>query len=211
MLLCFIGGGNYASHELERLDHRFMELVELKSMLIFPFATDPSKREGWYNTISSNYAKYGIEQFTMIDEEMDTAELKSRIHASNSIYFTGGRPERLITTLHEKHIMRTIQEYNGAIMGYSAGALALCAECVITKDRDYPETIVMDGIGFVDFSVEVHYELDDMSRDNELIRLSECRTILAIPNGSGLLVGNERLEYINPIYTFHQGRKQRLN
>ena len=211
MLRCFIGGGNYASQELKLLDQRFMERAETKSMLIFPFATERSKREGWYNTISSNYAKYGVKQITMIDEEMDTAELKMKIHAFDSIYFTGGRPERLITTLHEKHIMSTIRAYDGAIMGYSAGALALCTECVITKDRDYPETIVMNGIGFVDFSVEVHYEQGDLSHDKELIQLSESRTILAIPNGSGLIFDNERLEYISPIYKFHQGKKQRLN
>jgi peptidase E len=97
-----------------------------------------------------------------------------------------------------------LRRYDKIIVGNSAGALALCRECLLVNRRGRPGTTIIAGFGLVDFSVEVHYTT---SEDSELEKLSEQREIYAIPERCALLYDDGRLSSIGKVYLFDHGRK----
>lgn len=69
---------------------------------------------------------------------------------------------------------------------------------------------MIKGLGLVGFSVEVHYE--DNNIDRELLPLSNERKIYAIPNGSAVFCKNGELyKGINDIYSFQNMKKEIVN
>ncbi|MCT4476058.1 Type 1 glutamine amidotransferase-like domain-containing protein [Peribacillus frigoritolerans] len=210
MDICFIGGGNHTDNELGEV---FLELSKMikrdAKLLIIPFATDNSRYEGWMASIKQAFSIMENVSIELLNEDLSDKEMKKSIKEHDILYFIGGKPERLIHVIEEKGLVPIIKDFQGLIIGYSAGSLAFCNDCIITKDKDYPETVVIKGLGLVGFSVEVHYE-DNI--DGELISLSNERKIYAIPNGSAIFSKNgELFKVINDIYSFQNMKKEIVN
>lgn len=143
----------------------------------------------------------------LLQFETDAQDMVRKINAHDVLYFIGGRPDLLMQRLHEKNLIPVIKQFQGLIIGYSAGALVLSNDCIISKDEDYPKTNVIIGIGLVDFSIEVHYET---SIDEEIIGLSNKREIYAIPNGSAIFWNGIKIICINEIYHFSNLSKEKI-
>ncbi|SIR88230.1 Peptidase E [Peribacillus simplex] len=210
MDICFIGGGNHTNNELVEV---FLELSKMikpeAKVLIIPFATDNSRYESWMASIRQAFSIMENVSIELLNEDLSDKEMKKSINEHDILYFIGGRPERLIHVIEGKGLAPIIKDFQGLIIGYSAGSLAFCNDCIITKDKDYPETIVIKGLGLVRFSVEVHYE-DNI--DGDLISLSNERKIYAIPNGSAIFSKNgEPFKVTNDIYSFQNMKKEIVN
>ncbi|MFE0507304.1 Type 1 glutamine amidotransferase-like domain-containing protein [Peribacillus butanolivorans] len=210
MEICFIGGGNHLNNELGEV---FLELSKMikpdARILIIPFATDNSRYESWMAIIKQAFSIMENVSVELLHEDLSDKEMKKSINEHDILYFIGGKPERLIHVIEEKGLTPIIKDFQGLIIGYSAGSLAFCNDCIITKDKDYPETIVIKGLGLVGFSVEVHYE-DNI--DGELIPLSNERKVYAIPNGSAIFSKNGKLfKVANDIYSFQNMKKEIVN
>ncbi|MGE6376042.1 Type 1 glutamine amidotransferase-like domain-containing protein [Peribacillus muralis] len=210
MKICFIGGGNHANNELDEVYKELATMMKRDAkILIIPFATDHSRYESWLATINQAFSIMDHARVNLLNENLSEKEMKQAINEHDALYFIGGRPERLITVLEEKGLTPILRSFKGLIIGYSAGSLAFCTDCIMTKDKDYPETIVVDGLAFVPFSVEVHYE-DKI--DGELLPLSTRRKVYAIPNGSALFTKNGELyKVIHDIYFFQNMDKGKVH
>ena len=101
----------------------------------------------------------------------------------------------------------SLKDFDGVIVGRSAGALALCRKCVITY-RSTLEVKVIDGLGLVDLTLKAHYVL---GKDDKLKELSMDQDIFAVPKGSALVYDNGNLSAINHAYLFHKGERQIFN
>ncbi|MFJ8071893.1 Type 1 glutamine amidotransferase-like domain-containing protein [Peribacillus sp. NPDC096447] len=210
MDICFIGGGNHTNNELGEV---FLELSKMikrdTKLLIIPFATDNSRYESWMASIKQAFSIMENLSIELLNEDLSDKEMKKSIKEHDILYFIGGKPERLIHVIEEKGLVPIIKDFQGLIIGYSAGSLAFCNDCIITKDKDYPETVVINGLGLVGFSVEVHY---NESIDGELFPLSNERKIYAIPNGSAIFSKNgELFKVANDIYSFQNMKKEIVN
>ncbi|MFJ9384217.1 Type 1 glutamine amidotransferase-like domain-containing protein [Peribacillus sp. NPDC101481] len=210
MDICFIGGGNHMNNELGEV---FLELSKMikrdAKLLIIPFATDNSRYESWMASIRQVFSIMDNISVDLLNEDLSDKEMKKSIKEHDILYFIGGKPERLIHVIEEKGLVPIIKDFQGLIIGYSAGSLVFSNDCIITKDKDYPVTVVINGLGLVGFSVEVHY---DESIDGELFPLSNERKIYAIPNGSAIFSKNgELFKVANDIYSFQNMKKEIVN
>ncbi|MBC5636775.1 Type 1 glutamine amidotransferase-like domain-containing protein [Ornithinibacillus sp. BX22] len=206
MKLCFIGGGNPLTGELNDVIKFLSHHVKKDSkLLIIPFATEEKRLNSWYNSAKKTFESIGVSHLDILNRGLTSQEMQSKIKEHEVLYFTGGRPEKLMERLIDKELVSSIKGHSGLLVGVSAGALAFCKDCIITKDEDYPETLVIKGLDLVDFSVEVHYR--DRT-DEELIHLSEKRDIYAMPNGSGLFWDGEVMTPIKSIIHFQKGNKK---
>ncbi|MDQ0228858.1 Type 1 glutamine amidotransferase-like domain-containing protein [Metabacillus malikii] len=206
MRICFIGGGNPLGGELDDVMNYLTKYVGLKSkILIIPFATDESRLDRWFNSVKTSFEDIGVNHIRLLDYGLTNQEMQNEIKEHNVLYFTGGRPEKLMANLKEKELVQAIKDFSGLLVGVSAGALAFSNDCIITKDEDYPETLVIKGLGLVDFSVEVHY---DGTVDVELIPLSDQRDIYGIPNGCALFWEAEVITPINSVFHFHRRSRE---
>ncbi|MGE7603411.1 Type 1 glutamine amidotransferase-like domain-containing protein [Peribacillus sp. NPDC097675] len=208
MKLCFIGGGNPSTGELDDVMNYLSHHVEVGSkMLIIPFATEDSKIDRWFNSAKQSFGDIGMEHIKLLDYRLTSQEMKDEIKDHDVLYFSGGRPEKLMESLYAKDLIQTIKGFPGLMVGVSAGALLFCRDCIITKDEDYPETQIIRGLDLVNFSVEVHYE---GANDEELLPLSNDRDIYAIPDGSAIFWDHEEATPIHNILHFRKGTKQIL-
>lgn len=207
MELCFIGGGHVLKGELDDV----FEELECKispnaKVLVVPFATDESKYASWMESLHQAFTRIPGVTLGLLHEKLSKEDMLTMMEAYDILYFIGGQPERLLQVILDKELTASISSFPGLMIGYSAGALAFSTDCILTKDEDYPETIILQGLGLVDFSVEVHYRKES---DEELLTLSKDRTIYALPDGSALFYKNDTIHTrINEIITFNNGTKK---
>ena len=206
MRLCFIGGGNPLNKELDDVMYYLSNSIEIgNNILIIPFATENSKVDKWFTSLKKSFKDIGMEHIKLLDYQLTNQEMQKEIKLHSILYFTGGRPEKLMRILAEKELIQEIKEFSGLIVGVSAGALVFCEDCIITKDQYYLETQVIEGLGLVDFSVEVHY---NGNNDKELFSLSANRDIYAIPNGSAIFWEDNVVKPIHNVTLFRKRKKQ---
>jgi peptidase E len=190
MKLWFVGGRNPLTGELDEVMHFLSDYIDCETnILVIPFATEELKIDRWFNSAKRSFEDIGVEEINLLDPHSTIQNMQREIRQHHVLYFTGGRPEILMERLSQHDLIQSIKDFTGLMIGVSAGALAFCNDCMITKDEDYPETQVIQGLGLVDFSVEVHY---NGTVDEELLPLSDKREIYAIPNGSAFLMSKRR-------------------
>lgn len=168
-----------------------------------------SKEKGiHYRGIVSGFTAYGISEnnITFVNYFEDTKEsAKQKIENADILYFTGGRPDRMMDRIKEFDLVNMLRKHNGIVMGYSAGAVIQLSEYHISPDKDYKEFQYYDGLEYLDdFYLEVHYE--NRKIQNEAIRrvLSERgKTVYATAFMSGgIIVDNGNIKLIGDVKTF---------
>ncbi|RQW21908.1 hypothetical protein EH196_05180 [Bacillus sp. C1-1] len=204
MNIILIGGGNIFPPLLKSI----LQVKDDTSILLIPFATPMHKRESWLERLKSALSHDHIKLINIVNENVSREAMIKQFAQSDVLYFTGGRPEQLLNVLQQKQLMNTLHDYQGQVIGYSAGALAICADCIITKDHQYPETQVIKGLGLVPFSVEVHYKT---AIDIELLKLSRERTIYASSDHSTLFFDGFSIQFFGEVATFKNEKKLERN
>jgi hypothetical protein len=109
-----------------------------------------------------------------------------------------------VERLKKSGISNLLEEFDGVIVGRSAGALALCKKCVITYKRSCAVKFI-DGLGLVNLTLKAHYKI---GVDEKLKELSKNQDIFAVPKGSALVCNSGDLSAINRVYLFHEGERQ---
>lgn len=122
-----------------------------------------SKENGiYYNGIVGGFTAYGISEdnITFVNYFEDTkVSAKQKIEKADILYFTGGRPDRMMDRIKEFDLVDTLRKHKSIVMGYSAGAVIQLSEYHLSPDKDYKEFHYYDGLGYLDdFYLEVHYE-----------------------------------------------------
>lgn len=170
-----------------------------------------SKENGiYYDGIVGGFTAYGIPEnnITFVNYFEDTKEsAKQKAEKADIIYFTGGRPDRMMDRIKEFDLADVLKKHNGIVMGYSAGAVIQLSEYHLSPDKDYKEFKYYDGLGYLDnFYLEVHYE--NKKAQNEAIQrvLAERgKTVYATAFMSGgIIVDNGNLKLLGEVKTFNQ-------
>ncbi|MGX4599588.1 Type 1 glutamine amidotransferase-like domain-containing protein [Faecalimicrobium sp. JNUCC 81] len=186
----------------------FKELIKPKyKVLIIPF----SYHEDWlnnesdwnrafnpktgthYRDIISPFLSYDIQEKNIIwiNQFIDDKNYaKDKVKNSDIIFFTGGYPDKMMKRLKEFDLIDVLENYNGIMIGSSAGAMIQIKEYHITKDNDYDKFSYNKGLNIItDFDIEVHYENSDIQN----ISISKClkekiKTIYSIENQGCIMV-----------------------
>ncbi len=170
-----------------------------------------SKENGiYYNGIVSGFTAYGISEnnITFVNYFEDTKEsAKQKIETADILYFTGGRPDRMMDRIKEFDLVDILRKHNRIVMGYSAGAVIQLSEYHLSPDKDYKEFQYYDGLGYLDdFYLEVHYE--NRKVQNKAIHrvLSERgKTVYATAFMAGaVIVDNGNVKLLGDVKAFNQ-------
>ena len=140
-------------------------------------------RASFDNTYAKNkiifdyFRSLGARTVNTVNYSSTNGEIKEKMSKSDLIYLTGGVPSVLVERLKKSGMSSLLENFDGVIVGRSAGALALCRKCVITY-RSNCAVKVIDGLGLVDLTLKAHYKIRD---DEKLKELSENQDIFAVP------------------------------
>lgn len=170
-----------------------------------------SKENGiYYNGIVSGFTAYGIleNNITFVNYFEDTKEsAKQKAEKADILYFTGGRPDRMMDRIKEFDLVDVLKKHNGIIMGYSAGAVIQLSEYHISPDKDYKEFQYYDGLGYLnDFYLEVHYENTKVqNKAIQRVLAERGKTVYATAFMSGaVIVDNGNVKLLGDVKTFNK-------
>lgn len=170
-----------------------------------------SKENGiYYNGIVSGFTAYGISEnnITFVNYFEDTKEsAKQKAEKADILYFTGGRPDRMMDRIKEFDLVDVLKKHNGIIMGYSAGAVIQLSEYHISPDKDYKEFQYYDGLGYLnDFYQEVHYENTKVqNKAIQRVLAERGKTVYATAFMSGaVIVDNGNVKLLGDVKTFNK-------
>jgi len=204
-ILYFLGGEDVKKRDsIEINKMAFAKAGGMPFVVYFPWKArtiDKCRR-----IISEYFKELGARRVEFVELSDTLEEIVEKVNESDLIYLPGGDTKLLLERLKNAKVSRLLQNYDKVILGNSAGALALCRDCVLTKSKRHLETEIFQGLGLVDFSVDVHYE---PSKDEELMRLSKERRIYAIPEKSALIYDKGYTSFIGKVFLFDKGVKSK--
>ena len=152
------------------------------------------REEGmFYHWLIDPLMEFGIpeEQITVVNYFADSKELaRQKIENADVLYFTGGLPDAMMDRLAEFELLDVLAEFDGLVLGCSAGAMIQLEDYHITPDWDYPEFGYYKGLHWLkDFYVEVHYEATQLQKDCIQRVLRECgKRVYGICHDKGALI-----------------------
>lgn len=165
-------------------------LIEGKRTLIIPLAYRPSQawdEASWqsvygvggekYANIMAPFARYGISGSNLqwLDYYDDTNKAE-QLKWAQVLFFTGGMPEKAIQRLADLGLTELVRNFDGVVMGASAGAMLQLAVYHVTPDEDYAEYGIWQGLGMVKgLDLEVHYLATDLQQACSLRAAQELR------------------------------------
>ena len=170
-----------------------------------------SKENGiYYNGIVGGFTAYGIleNNITFVNYFEDTKEsAKQKIEKADILYFTGGRPDRMMDRIKEFDLVDVLRKHNRIVMGYSAGAVIQLSEYHLSPDKDYKEFQYYDGLGYLnDFYLEVHYKNTKVqNKAIHRVLAERCKTVYVTALMSGaIIVDNGNVKLLRDVKTFNK-------
>jgi len=157
--LYFLGGEDLAKRDSKEINKKaFIDAGESPRILTFNWTAESVDKRGKYSKIMANYfQELGASKIQFAELTDSVEEIGEKIKSSDLIYLPGGSTRILVERMKNAKVDDSLQRYDKVIIGNSAGALAFCKECILTKNKDRRVTSIISGFGLVDFSVVVHY------------------------------------------------------
>ncbi len=146
-----------------------------------------------YKEIVSPFLSYGIceNNIKWINQFVDSIDLmKEKIRNSDILFFTGGYPDKMMAKFQKYDLIHELENFNGIMIGTSAGAMVQISEFHITKDSDYKRYSYYIGLNIIkDFDVEVHFENKEIQNISILRCIKEKKKpVYSITNGAVLVI-----------------------
>ncbi|MCL1977687.1 MAG: Type 1 glutamine amidotransferase-like domain-containing protein [Candidatus Bathyarchaeota archaeon] len=202
-----LGGERIRKRDGETVNQQaFSDAGGSPDVLVFSWARANFDQTYQRQKLIYNYLRYlGANSVTVAGYSTSKQELREKISQTDLIYLTGGSPSVLIERFKRIEVDALLKDFNGVIVGRSAGALALCKKCLVTI-RSTKQVKIVDGLGLLDLTMKAHYT---PKKDEQLKRLSIGEQIFAVPMGSAIVYSKGVLSCINQIYLFENGERQK--
>jgi peptidase E len=201
-----LGGESIRKRDGEKVNQQaFSDAGGSPEVLVFSWARANFDQIYQRQKLVYNYLRYlGANSITFVDYSTSQHELEEKINQANLIYLTGGSPSILIERFKHQKVCPLLKNFDGVIVGRSAGALALCKKCVVTI-RATQQVKMLDGLGLIDLTMNAHYT---QKKDEHLKKLSMGKQIFAVPRGSALVYNDAGvLSCINQVLSFENGKR----
>lgn len=202
------------------VDHIKDNLNDTNGVLFIPSDINNSNKIKEYFDIFINALK--LSGITFKDNYLLTKDnknnIKEYINNSNLIFLSGGDTYTQHLLFEELNLKELLKNYNGIIIGQSAGSINL-ATTVYNSPEDYNENhIYFEGLGYTNITIDPHFILDtktlsdsELYRREHVLQESYNRDIYGIPDGSHILVTyNESIIY-GDAYLIKNGNIELIN
>lgn len=162
----------------------------------------------YYDSMVSPFLRYGIskDHIEWINYYTDAkSKAAEQIRNADILYLPGGMPDQMMERIDNFNLRSTLLQFQGVVLGYSAGALIQLEEYHLSPDQDYPEFCYFKGLPILkDFYLEVHYEGSDAQ--NEAIQrvLKERRkTVYAmVTDRATIVIDGSKVSLLGDVNVF---------
>lgn len=135
----------------------------------------------------------------LIDDRVDKIEAKEMVKKSDIIFFLGGTPKLQMESILEYDLADEIR-FKKIIIGVSAGAMNQTKRVLYLDDFDDYKLKDYYGLGFLDFSIYPHFDINNKAMINEVKTLNEMEKITLLPNESFVRIKNGKASIIGSYF-----------
>lgn len=143
---------------------------------------------------------------SLLDSRVNLEEGRNSLMKADIIYLLGGNPFTQLEYLKENKFDDVIRKTSCLIIGASAGSMNLATNAYYSKDEDYTESIMYNGIGVTDITIDPHFDINNKEQVNEIEKNSKNIRIIGLPNESVVSIFNNEIKYIGDIYIYENGK-----
>jgi len=201
-----LGGERIHKRDGEEVNRQaFSDAGGSPDVLVFSWARANFDQMYQRQKLVYDYLRYlGARRVSVVDFSTAHRELVEKMVQADLIYLTGGSPSILIERFKQARMEDLIRDFEGVIVGRSAGALALCKKCLVTI-RSSKQLKIIEGLNLVDLTLKAHYS---RKKDEQIQKLSMGERIFAVPRGSAVVYDKGVLRCINQVFLFENGKRQ---
>lgn len=197
-------GFSVEEHFGEKVSKVFQkDLKDCKNIVFIPGGMGKSsKTDRYVNTDVEWFKEIGIDikNVDIFDVDMNMETLEEKINNADIIFLMGGDTLKQYEFITKLNISKKIKDFQGAVIGVSAGAINLGKTSICSKDLDdgVEQTKIYDGIGRIDYTFEPHFEINNVDLlKKELYPVSNKLKIYGITNDTALRISDdEKLDII---------------
>ena len=146
----------------------------------------------WFREIGVN-----IKNINILDTGMNNEIVKEIINKADILFLMGGNTIKQYEFICQLKIQKEIKDFNGVVIGVSAGAINLGKVSLCSKDLEdgVEKTQTYNGIGRVNYTFEPHFDKSNIDLlENELYPVSTDLNIYGLTNNTGVKI-NEKEKY----------------
>ena len=142
------------------------ELTDTKSIIFIPGGADKIEKAINKNipVFIEHFKNVGIqfEHVGVITPDLSKQEAGELIRNADFVMLMGGNPFKQKKLCIKLDLLRELQNYNGVMLGYSAGAMLMSKYIVITPcSEEYPDFQIEEGLNLDDISIYPHNNTSD--------------------------------------------------
>lgn len=174
---------------------------------------DLEKSQDKVASIINNFSKLGI-NFNRVELLLNgdsDEEIKNKLENADIIFLLGGNPLEQYNFMKDKNLINFVKDYNGIIMGISAGSMNLSKMVLmLSVSEEYPETVIYEGLKLVPFSIFPHFNINSLKAGKidmgygqkfimeDLIDASQCvDEVYCLPDRCTLIIENEKMKILD--------------
>lgn len=102
-----------------------------------------------------------LTNFNLIDGRTSKEDGLKLLKNADIIYLQGGDPFVQLKYIKNNGYDDFLENYDGILLGLSAGTMNLSKIAFYSKDEDYPETIFYDALGITNLTIDPHFDIND--------------------------------------------------
>lgn len=142
------------------------ELTDTKSIVFIPGGADKVEKavKKIIPVFIEHFKNEGIqfEHVGVITPDLSKQEAGELIRNADFVMLMGGNPFKQKELCIKLDLLRELQDYNGVMLGYSAGAMLMSKYIVITPcSEEYPDFQIEEGLNLDDISIYPHNNTSD--------------------------------------------------
>ena len=163
----------------------------------------------WYKSNTDVFFRYGLkkDQITWVNYFEDSKiDMENKIMNSSVVLLTGGAPDLMMKRIREFKLTSLLKNYQGLMIGYSAGAMVQLDQYHITPDEDYPSFVYENGLGCVSgFAIEPHYHNTRIQRESmERVMEEKQKSVYALYEDGGMVLHEKEIELFGNVDVFER-------
>lgn len=174
-----IGGGRIWAGETKEIDKEVISIAKDNKLglnvLFFP--TSSGDRDDYINAFQKEYKELGcsVNTVKLHKNQYSKKTLTDLFKISNIVYLGSGDPEVFHTILKKKrlykHLTSLLREFNGVLVGLSAGAALLCEGYI---DLSKEGSTIQKGFGIIENTILIpHYNPSRKELNSNYLKLRD--------------------------------------
>ena len=147
-----------------------------------------------------------FKKLQIIDYNTSLEDTKMFINNTDVIWIAGGDTIKQMKYLNEYKIKDLLLEYQGIIIGMSAGAINMADKVILPKDdeEDISELSIYNGLGLVDINIEPHLDFNRKEHIEEIKEASKKAMIYGLYDNSFICVQSNKHKIYGEYFLFKE-------